>query len=127
MNAAERLNSHLLHLASRASQGAAYPTWPDDFARKEVAEVWRNQPQRWTVSIDDLKALSGETLDRLGFHIWRDDLRLVPLWAFHLLADGEELESIQGDRKIKGVDEIDLDVRLGAIAWGFRVVAPTAS
>lgn len=47
------------------------------------------------------------------------------LFLFHIneydqLPDGIELESISGDKKIKGKDEIDLDTRAGYIAWGIR-------
>lgn len=38
---------------------------------------------------------------------------------FNDLPDGTELFSINGERKIKGKDEIDQDTRFGFIAWGF--------
>lgn len=47
------------------------------------------------------------------------------LFLFHIneydqLPDGIELESIGGDKKIKGKDVIDMDTRARHLAWGIR-------
>ena len=55
---------------------------------------------------------------------WEDDgnnsLYLFTVDEFNKLPNGIELESIMGDTKVKGVDDIDLDVRFGHIAYGIR-------
>ena len=55
---------------------------------------------------------------------WKNEgensLFLFNLDEFEKLPDGIELESIVGDKKIKGKDEIDMDTRAGYIAWGIR-------
>ena len=51
---------------------------------------------------------------------WDQDLWLFTPKEFAQLPDGIELESISGDRKTKGRDEIDQDTRLGYLAWGVR-------
>ena len=58
---------------------------------------------------------------QLNFGRWSDDsqLRLIPLYLWHCIANGEVLTCIDGKTKIKGLDEIDLDVRFGCIAYGF--------
>jgi hypothetical protein len=119
MNAVEMLSNTLLNLASRAAQGAAYASWRDDFARKEVAEVW--QKPKCSLTITQIAEAPEADLLRLGFSRWSNDsdLLLIPLWAFNAVADGEQLTCINGETKIKGTDEIDLDVRFGCIAWGF--------
>jgi hypothetical protein len=38
--------------------------------------------------------------------------------SFAALPDGTVLISIQGEEKVKGRDDIDLDTRFGRIAWG---------
>ncbi len=47
-------------------------------------------------------------------------LWLFTLVEFKQLPDGIELESIIGDKAIKGKDYIDDDTRGGYIAWGVR-------
>lgn len=52
--------------------------------------------------------------------IWEDDLWIVTIDEYSKLPDGLVLESINGNIKTKGTDEIDLDTRGGYIAWGVR-------
>jgi hypothetical protein len=123
------LARHLATIAAAAAEGAAYGSWSDEFARKEVREVWRNQPtgfRKWlgkTVTIAALKEVPFEELSLLGFARWDDNLVVLPLWAFHLIADGERLVCIDGSTAVKGTDETDLDTRGGCVAWGFRPAA----
>jgi hypothetical protein len=49
-----------------------------------------------------------------------NSLWLLTPEEFNRLPDGIELESITKHKKIKGVDEIDMDERFGHIAWGVR-------
>lgn len=125
MNTGEYLNSVFRELASIAAQTAAYDKWSDEFSRKEIREVWRDDtaPLRHArnrrVRIDELVKVDRVTLVNLGFGSWDGKLMLIPLWAFNYIADGEALKSIGGKTAVKGVDEIDLDVRFGCVAYGF--------
>ena len=49
-----------------------------------------------------------------------NSLWLFTMPEFNLLPDGIELESINGEKKIKGKDYIDDDTRGGHIAYGIR-------
>lgn len=51
---------------------------------------------------------------------WDQDLWLFTPKEFAQLPDGIELESISGDIKTKGRDDIDQDTRFGYLAWGVR-------
>lgn len=121
-----KLNNILLELATTAASGCAYKSWSDDFARKECREVWsdENAPLRRkrgvTFTRSEIVAMNQDELNALGFHRWDDSgLRLIPLWAFNYIADGETLRDINGDYAVKGQDKINLDHRLGATAYGF--------
>jgi hypothetical protein len=129
-NVYSALQSALLGIASRAAQSAAYEGWSDTFARQEVREVWRSEGSKLQITIAQLKKLSAEELISLGFNLWDDGHRLIPLWAFNFITDGEELVSISGDtrrknsavtaaREYEHPEYTDLDVRFGCIAWGF--------
>lgn len=121
----EYLNSVARSILTAASMGAAYGSWSDAFARKEVAEAWADKPSVMRkergrrVTVADLSAMDRNALYDLGFANWDGSLVLIPLWAFNYIADGETLTSISGDTAVKGSKEIDLDVRGGCIAFGF--------
>jgi hypothetical protein len=57
-------------------------------------------------------------------HPWEDNgsgrLYLFTEAEFNKLPDGIVLESIMGDKVIKGKDYIDLDQRFGYLAYGVR-------
>lgn len=121
----EFLQSVLREIATRASMGAAYKTWADEFVRQEVEEAWADiesplrRSRNRTVTVLELKAIPVTTLRALGFGNWNSNLTLIPLWAYHYIAEGETLVSISGDTAVTGTDEIDLDVRGGCVAYGF--------
>ena len=50
---------------------------------------------------------------RNGYPIW-----LFTIEEFRQLPDGIELESVMGDKVVKGKDEIDEDTRFGYMAYG---------
>lgn len=106
--------------ASRAAQGAAYHSWSDKFAREEVLEFWLNKEGARRLSKNDILSVNRTQLWELGFGNWDGKLILIPLWVYNYIADGEILTSISGEEKIKGQDNIDLDVRFGCIASGFK-------
>ena len=107
--------------------GVAYPSWTDEYAREKVREAWQAQPSLLgkplvlPFTIEQLRSLSEEELNSLGFNLWEAGHRLIPLWAWHYIADGEALFCIDGETKVKGKDEIDIDQRFGCVAYGFRV------
>jgi hypothetical protein len=133
MSAEDFLSSALMELASAAASGAAYKNWGDDFARKEIREVWENvgaplrKKHSRKVTLSELQAANKLRLKDMGFLNWDNDLVVIPLWAFNYVADGERLVSIFGETKTKGQDEIDLDTRFGCIAYGFRPLAAGAT
>lgn len=100
-----------------------YEKRSDEFSYKEIKESYLNIKEHLSVILGDITKLSKEELNILGFEKWEEerDLYLIPLWAFDLIPDGTELESIGGDKVIKGKDEIDLDVRFGCIAYGLKL------
>lgn len=121
-----RLSSILREIAAAACSGAAYTKWSDDFARKEVSEVWKNEKaslrakREFSFTVEELRQVDKDFLYSIGFANWDDSLLLFPLWVFHYIADGETLLSINGKISVKGRDEIDLDHRGGALACGFK-------
>lgn len=125
MSVVSDLSRILREIATAASAGSAYPSWNDAFARKECREVWEDLPaslrkqngRRFTV--EELKTLSAEEAGILGFRSWDGTVRLIPLWAWNYIADGEELICINGKKYVKGTDDIDLDYRAGCLAYGF--------
>ncbi len=118
-------------IATRASMGMAYrKNWTPEFTCEEIDEIWsdkrsvlRDETKR-RVSLAELRDLSKDELGALGFIPWNADLVCIPLWAWNYIADGETLTSIDGDTAVKGTDPIDLDVRAGCIAYGFRPPLP---
>jgi hypothetical protein len=115
-------------LAGRAAMAACYASsWGDRFVREQIQEVWNDTgrglrtPTFRKITPNELQSMLPEDLRELGFGLWSDDepLYLIPLYIYNYLDDGIELKSISGDTKVKGIDEIDLDVRMGCIAWGF--------
>lgn len=120
------LISILRDLANKASEGCAYKSWDSDYARKTTEEAWldnegifrRKIGRRFT--FEKISLLNEQELHALGFFKWDEaGLRLVPLWVYNYIADGEEFICINGKRHIKGTDNINLDTRMGAIAYGF--------
>lgn len=123
LSTADYLTAVSRRILTTAAMSAAYSHWADDFSRREVRETWDDSgrlPWARRIQIQDLDALSDGDLQRLGFAIWEDGHWLIPLWAWNYIADGERVISISGNEAIKGSDEIDLDVRGGCIAWGWK-------
>lgn len=109
-------------LMKSVQTGITYEKWSDEFSYKEIKESDLSIKEHLSVILGDITKLSKEELNILGFEKWEErDLYLIPLWAFDLIPDGTELESIGGDKVIKGKDEIDLDVRFGCIAYGLKL------
>jgi hypothetical protein len=75
------------------------------------------------LTTEELKQLDADELWDLGFNKFNDSLILIPLWAFNYIKDGEVLYCIDGCKNIKGQDDIDLDIRFGCIAYGFKIIS----
>ena len=61
-----------------------------------------------------IRIIEGEPLFEGGEKVW-----LITPEQFVQLPDGTELTSIRGEKKIKGKDDIDQDIRFGYLAFGF--------
>lgn len=126
LNTVDFLSRVLLTIATNAAMGCAYPSWRDDFARSKVKEVWLDTPSPMytsfnrRVTVAELKEVPAAQLLALGFCNWDENLVVIPLWVYNYIKDGEELVSIDDTVKIKNKDYIDLDVRFGCIACGFK-------
>lgn len=76
-------------------------------------------PWRITDPLADYKPRIGDPviLHKPYAHVG-EIIELQTLESFAALPDGTLLISIQGEEKVKGRDDIDLDTRAGRIAWG---------
>lgn len=105
------------------SQGAAYDSWSDAYARKSAKEYWKDSTRQlrgWTFKIDDLQQVSARDLKFLGFRQWNaDDSMLLPLWLFPHMKKGEQWFGLNGEIS-ELTNEIDLDNRGGCIACWFK-------
>jgi len=72
---------------------------------------------------DQILSLDEADLKDLGFALWSEDnpIWLIPLWVYNFIADGEKFVCISGERVVKGKDYVDLDVRMGCIAYGLTL------
>lgn len=127
MSTYEYLLSVLRELANSAASGVAYSEhWTPEFSRNQVNEVWRDLGaglrgrRERRITADEFWTMTPEQMTALGFGVWDDSgLRLIPLWAYNYIADGEELVCISGEKQSKGSDGVDLDTRFGCIPYGF--------
>lgn len=58
-------------------------------------------------------------LEELGCRMWDDNLILTPKWIVVCCKNGTKFTSINNEIGIKGINELDLESRFGATAWGF--------
>lgn len=71
----------------------------------------------------DFTEFTEDELYKFGFNKWDDNgLMLAPKWVFNIMKKGTILTSINGDTKIFGKDEIDMDSRYGSTAYGLTKV-----
>jgi len=113
------------YMLTRASQCWSY-NWDAKLQASELKDaVSQAQLKLDRVSVGSLSKMECQDL---GFGQWDNEsgLYLIPLWLFDFLAYGEELVSINGEKKVvgpnyrdnKSPDYIDNDVRFGCVAWG---------
>jgi len=116
----EYLRAALVFVANRAASGAAYDGWPDEFARSEAREAWKNERvDSRKVSARELFQISAADLMGIGFRCWDENLIVIPLWAVHYLDPEMEVTCIDGSKSRLGDEDVDLDIRYGCIAYGF--------
>jgi len=103
-------------LSRTSAQICAY-NWSSDFCVKELKLAMNNIPNQ--VKGIDFSIYSKEELYELGFGNWDNRLVVIPLSLYNFIPNGTKLTSISGKVSIKGIDDIDLDVRFGCMAYGF--------
>jgi len=104
------------------SQGSAYESWSDHFARKKCAEYWKDNTHQlgeWRFTISDLKTLSEEDLKKLGFRDWDGNKHfLLPLWLVPNMKHESGYYSLWNN-PVALTKDTDLDHRGGCIALWF--------
>lgn len=112
-------------LMNTIQMGIEYaPNWGTEFSYKEILKIHEKSLEKLKEEIGDLKDYTKQELLQLGFRGWSSEtpnLLLIPIWAYYLIPDGTELICINGEKKIKGKDYIDMDVRTGCIAYGIEL------
>lgn len=120
------INNIRNEILAAAAQGANYPSWSDEFARKEVKEAVFNLPSVFRQKRDTiikeahLQDMSEMELIEAGFLPWSEKvpgLFLIPLYLIWYMDPFMIVRSISG-REVALVDA-DTDVRHGVIAYGF--------
>ena len=62
-----------------------------------------------------------DQLIELGFSSWDGDLLLAPTWVIDIAKEDTLFTTINGDIKIKGIDDFDMDTRYGSTAYGILI------
>lgn len=106
-------------LMTKIQAGFSY-NWSDAFSYIEIHNKYKEIKEEMREIIGDITTLTVDELSELGFQKWSEEgaLYLIPLWIYDLIPDGTELTSINGIKKRKGSQHIDLDIRFGCIAYG---------
>ena len=109
------------------SMGELYPSWGKEFSWDETLRVLAKVREMLvTIPFAELNAVE---LKALGFRLWDSTqtpteavgpqgLFLVPAYIFKALPSGMVLTGIDGEQVTVGKDEIDLDTRMGLLAYG---------
>lgn len=107
----------MCQIANKIAQFNQYKNWSDDFCRKEANSLFERQSKKYKIDPTKFRA---SQLNKLGSAKWSDDssLMLLPLWMVSFLPKGLEVECIDGDKKIVGVDKLDNDIRFGCVSYG---------
>lgn len=122
---AQKLSQIMAHLATQAACACAFPSWDDAYARNKCKEAWTDtyalsEPFGWRFTIEELAVLSHEELWMAGFRMWDEEMYVIPLYLVNFIKRGEVVTNIFGDTHL--IDECDLDIRFGCIAYGFKRV-----
>lgn len=119
---AQKLFIILTWKANGMSMGAAYESWSDFHARKNLTEYWKDSNsvlQNWKFGIEDFKQLTLDELRSLGFRNWDKNYWLLPLWLVPQVNHGEGWFDLWEKPTVFNEDT-DLDVRGGCIAVCFQ-------
>ena len=116
------LRAQMHNLLSTAACAAAYQSWDANYCKSALTKVYNGDAARPKVTVAGLRKLTERELLILGIRYWdtKNGLMVLPLWLFPFLKTKQKLTSISGREVVTGADKIDLDVRLGCIAFGFR-------
>lgn len=73
--------------------------------------------------IDDFdpNQFTEEQLQESGFRQYNEGFYLIPIHLFDSVREGTEVETITGEEKVVGEDDINTDVRRGMLGVGVRV------
>lgn len=103
-------------LIKRMAMGAIYKSWPNDFAGEKLREAVTDA-KRDVATISVMGFTNAQCRD-LGFGLWDEEsgIRLLPVWLYPFLHNGDVLTSIGGETVIvrDGYDNIDNFSRDGA-------------
>lgn len=93
--------------------------WSETFCMSEYQEYCKKFLSNLKDKID-FNTLTVEECNLLGFGRYSEtsNLRLIPLYLYDVIPDGQELYCINGKKYIKGKDHIDKDIRGGYLAYG---------
>lgn len=119
---AQKLFIILTWKANGMSMGAAYESWSDFQARKNLTEYWKDSNsvlQNWKFGIEDFKQLTLDELRSLGFRNWDKNYWLLPLWLVPQVNHSEGWFDLWEKPTVFNEDT-DLDVRGGCIAICFK-------
>lgn len=120
---AQKLFIILTWKANGMSMGAAYESWSDFQARKNLNEYWKDSNsvlQNWEFSIEDFQELTVDELRSLGFRNWDKNYWLLPLWLVPQTKHQEEGWFDLWEKPCPFNEDTDLDVRGGCIALCFQ-------
>lgn len=120
----EQINVLRRNLLTKIGEITAYPSWSDEFCRKEVKEIQIKLLDFLTEKLPTPDKVPGMTKDvviDLGFIKWNEELFLIPLWLVPYLDPESQVISISDE--VTSLSMADNDHRMGMIAYGFKLSA----
>lgn len=124
MNTFEKFVTIRRMLVNRAAEVMMYENWDNEFAVKQIRhfpfDVMENMKDGKLLFDIQPSELTEQEMIEFGFGKWSSDSKiyLIPLWSFPFLADGIDVEFIDG--RIESLDKckVDTDNRFGCLAFG---------
>lgn len=115
------LINHFTWITNQLSQLNQY-NWSEDMKKKELDKAFKtfnNSFKKYidfdNLTVDEARELRFQKFDR------ESDLWLFPLYLLPILPDGLKVKTIGGEELIVGKDELDNDIRFGALAFGLEL------
>lgn len=94
-----------------------YTDWSNEEKIKEIDSSFNLDYEGKKFQFDP-NTLTKEELIEVGFREWDDNLMLIPLYLVTYIYPNLMCESINR-KKVILVKDVDLDIRLGCLAYGF--------